>query len=55
MIVGSNERRYAWMDEGFNTYINAFANERAYPGASSCPAYMAQLARDRRATATSRR
>ena len=27
MIVGSNERRYAWMDEGFNTYLNAFANE----------------------------
>ena len=27
MLVGSNERRYAWMDEGFNTYINAFSNE----------------------------
>ncbi len=22
MIVGSNERKYAWMDEGFNTYFN---------------------------------
>ena len=22
MIVGSNERRYMWQDEGFNTYIN---------------------------------
>lgn len=22
MIVGSDERRYAWMDEGFNTFIN---------------------------------
>jgi hypothetical protein len=32
MIVGSNERRYAWMDEGFNTYINAFSNERRYAG-----------------------
>ncbi len=35
MIVGSNERRYAWMDEGFNTYQNAFSNERRYPGAPS--------------------
>ncbi|HEV7994443.1 MAG TPA: M1 family metallopeptidase [Gemmatimonadaceae bacterium] len=41
MIVGSNERRYAWQDEGFNTYINAFANERRYPGTSAYPAYLA--------------
>jgi hypothetical protein len=25
MIVGSNERRYMWMDEGLNTYINIYA------------------------------
>jgi hypothetical protein len=30
MIVGSNERRYAWMDEGINTYMNAFSQERRY-------------------------
>lgn len=25
MIVGSNERKFAWMDEGFNTFINGLA------------------------------
>ena len=25
MIVGSNERKYGWMDEGFNTFINGLA------------------------------
>jgi hypothetical protein len=41
MIVGSNERRYAWMDEGFNTYQNAFSNERRAPGTNAFPAYVA--------------
>jgi len=27
MIVGSNERKYGWMDEGFNTFINSIASE----------------------------
>ena len=27
MIVGSNERIYGWMDEGFNTFINSFADD----------------------------
>jgi hypothetical protein len=27
MIVGSNERKYGWMDEGFNTFINGLASE----------------------------
>jgi len=26
MIVGSNERKYPWMDEGFNTFINTMAD-----------------------------
>ena len=26
MIVGSNERKFPWMDEGFNTYINSVAD-----------------------------
>ncbi len=27
MIVGSNERRYMWQDEGFNTYVNYIATD----------------------------
>jgi hypothetical protein len=27
MIVGSNERLFAWMDEGFNTFINGISSE----------------------------
>jgi hypothetical protein len=26
MIVGSNERKYMWQDEGFNTFINQYAS-----------------------------
>lgn len=39
MIVGSDERRYPWMDEGFNTFINYLAenefNNGEYKGARS--------------------
>ncbi|MDO6802244.1 M1 family metallopeptidase [Wenyingzhuangia sp. 1_MG-2023] len=35
MIVGSNERLYPWMDEGFNTFINYYSakafNNEEYP------------------------
>ncbi|MBS1559630.1 MAG: M1 family metallopeptidase [Bacteroidetes bacterium] len=27
MIVGSNERKFPWMDEGFNTFINSLAEK----------------------------
>jgi Peptidase family M1 domain len=30
MMVGSNERRYAWMDEGFNTFINIYSTLAFY-------------------------
>lgn len=28
MLVGSNERRYMWMDEGLNTFINEYSTEQ---------------------------
>ena len=40
MLIGSNERRYAWMDEGFNTYQNAFSNERRTAGTNAFPGYV---------------
>jgi hypothetical protein len=39
MTVGSNERRYVFMDEGFNTFINEFANDRRYPGSNTPVSY----------------
>ncbi|OZC01421.1 M1 family metallopeptidase [Rubricoccus marinus] len=30
MIVGSDERRHAWMDEGFNTFVNELSARRFY-------------------------
>jgi hypothetical protein len=32
MIVGSNERLYGWMDEGFNTFINTLSTKNSLNG-----------------------
>ena len=32
MIVGSNERKYPWMDEGFNTFINDISTANFHNG-----------------------
>lgn len=32
MIVGSNERKYMWQDEGFNTFINFYASKEFNKG-----------------------
>jgi len=32
MLVGSNERKYAWMDEGFNTFINIYSGQNFNKG-----------------------
>ncbi len=40
MIVSSNERRYTWMDEGFNTFIDTWANDLRYPGTDTKAAYL---------------
>ena len=38
MIVGSNERKYPWMDEGFNTFINTLADKAFNKGEYDAPA-----------------
>ncbi len=40
MIVGSNERKYMWQDEGFNTYVNYIATDGFNKGEYvNAPAY----------------
>ena len=42
MIVGSNERKYMWQDEGFNTFINEYATEQFNHGEYNDTAKRAQ-------------
>ena len=44
MIVGSNERRYGWMDEGFNTFINMISGDDFNKGEFSQPPISGQAA-----------
>lgn len=37
MIVGTNEKRYAWMDEGFTTFLENQAFRDFYPGSETDP------------------
>ena len=46
MIVNTDERRHAWMDEGFNTFINYYSRRDWFPdtvGGRANPAGVAQL------------
>lgn len=31
MAINTDERRHAWMDEGFNTFVNYYSNAERYP------------------------
>ncbi len=50
MIVGSDERNYAWMDEGFNTFINYYSGIEFSGGDPILAGFMspAQIAEDTR-------
>ena len=44
MIVGTNERMFAWMDEGFNTFINDISTKEFNKGEYYAPKSLQQMA-----------
>jgi hypothetical protein len=44
MIVGTDERRYAWMDEGIDTFINQLSKEAYFPESEPVLQNVAQYA-----------
>ncbi|WP_161596726.1 M1 family metallopeptidase [Chitinophaga vietnamensis] len=44
MIVGSNERKFAWMDEGFNTFINGIDSKVFNKGEFAQPQHNQRMA-----------
>lgn len=43
MIVGSNERRYAWMDEGFNSFADFYATQHFNNGEFARPYQISRI------------
>jgi len=46
MVVNTDERRHAWMDEGFNSFINIYANLERFPDRRGTRAEIHQFALD---------
>jgi peptidase M1-like protein len=44
MVVNTDERRHAWMDEGFNTFINYYSRQDWFPDSSGGRANPASIA-----------
>jgi hypothetical protein len=48
-ILASNEREYAWMDEGFNSYVESRYSDKYYPNSKEITPNLVYLTQARRA------